>query len=366
MQSKGLIFIPDISGFSRFVTETEIDHSRQIIQELLETLINANDTGLEISEIEGDAILFYRFGDPPDLREVSGQVERMFRAFHSTLFAYDLRKYCHCQACVGALSLTLKVITHYGEFTGYSVKSFNKLIGRDVIVAHELLKNDIEQHEYWLVTRSLLEAPPSGAIAAWSEWSPGSKQTQAGPVEFHYTLLTGLKAGAVAPALPQADLTGRFLAASRSREYATNIITLFHAAGDLSYRARWWEGVVRVEQVDHHLPRVGMECCCVMEDGASVTTRSNSYRYRADRIEFTETQEGRDAVTRFLLEAVDDGRSRLTLEHYLPDGLVHRLRHRLFGAEPVARSLERSLARLEPLAAEILVSECAPAHPSPA
>src|SRR5688572_3686121 len=99
MQTRGLIFIPDISGFSRFVSEAEIEHSRQIIQELLETLIDANDTGLEISEIEGDAILFYRFGDPPELREVSGQVERMFRAFHSTLRAYDQRKYCQCQAC---------------------------------------------------------------------------------------------------------------------------------------------------------------------------------------------------------------------------------------------------------------------------
>src|SRR5688572_11767911 len=100
MQNRGLIFIPDISGFSRFVAETEIEHSRQIIQELLETLINANDSGLEISEVEGDAILFYRFGDPPDLREVSRQVERMFRAFHSNLIAYDLCKYCQCHACV--------------------------------------------------------------------------------------------------------------------------------------------------------------------------------------------------------------------------------------------------------------------------
>ena len=36
MENKGLLFIPDISGFTRFVNETEIDHSRLIIQELLE------------------------------------------------------------------------------------------------------------------------------------------------------------------------------------------------------------------------------------------------------------------------------------------------------------------------------------------
>jgi len=67
MENKGLLFIPDISGFTRFINETEIDHSRLIIQELLELLINANDVGLEISEIEGDAILFYKFGETPQL-----------------------------------------------------------------------------------------------------------------------------------------------------------------------------------------------------------------------------------------------------------------------------------------------------------
>ena len=66
--------------------------------------------------------------------------------------AYDHRRYCYCKACNAAIDLTLKVITHYGEFVGYSVKHFNKLIGKDVIVAHQLLKNDIELHEYWLVT----------------------------------------------------------------------------------------------------------------------------------------------------------------------------------------------------------------------
>ena len=42
MAVSGLLFIPDISGFTDFVNETEVDHSRYIIQELLDTLINAN------------------------------------------------------------------------------------------------------------------------------------------------------------------------------------------------------------------------------------------------------------------------------------------------------------------------------------
>ena len=65
MENKGLLFIPDISGFTRFVNESEIEHSRLIIQELLELLINANQLGMEVSEVEGDAILFLQVWELP-------------------------------------------------------------------------------------------------------------------------------------------------------------------------------------------------------------------------------------------------------------------------------------------------------------
>ena len=91
IEKRGLLFIRDISGFSKFVNEVEIEHSRFIIQQLLDLLINANDSGLEISEIEGDAILFYKFGEPEQLSVLYNQVEKMFRAFHQYLVAYDQR-----------------------------------------------------------------------------------------------------------------------------------------------------------------------------------------------------------------------------------------------------------------------------------
>ena len=83
-------------------------------------------------------------------------------------------------------SLTLKVITHYGEFTGYNVKNFNKLIGKDIIVAHQLLKNDIDQHEYWLVTKKpaarMIRQPD---LQQWMKWDSSAKQTESGEVPFH-------------------------------------------------------------------------------------------------------------------------------------------------------------------------------------
>lgn len=86
MENRGLLFIPDISGFTRFVNETEIEHSRLIIQELLETLINTNQIGLEISEIEGDAILFYKYGELPDLRPYIARWRNCSVSFTNILF----------------------------------------------------------------------------------------------------------------------------------------------------------------------------------------------------------------------------------------------------------------------------------------
>ena len=60
-----LLFVPDISGFTQFINDRQIQHNHRIIAELLEILIESNRLNLKVNEIEGDAILFYRVGQPP-------------------------------------------------------------------------------------------------------------------------------------------------------------------------------------------------------------------------------------------------------------------------------------------------------------
>ena len=353
MENRGLLFIPDISGFTRFVNAMEIDHSRLVIQELLEVLINANKIGLEISEIEGDAILFYKFGESPEPKELYRQVEEMFCEFHKHLISYDQCRYCQCPACSSAIDLTLKVITHYGEFTGYNVRNFNKLIGKDIIVAHQLLKNDIEQHEYWLVTKNLVDDPPHD-LAGWMQWNSSAKQTEIGEVPFFYTQLSELKNQISAPPLPQSNLSDKLKMVSVSREYETDIITLFHASGDMGLRHRWQEGVKAIEGIDHVLPRVGMCCCCVTDHGKEMIC-SCGYSFATERIEFTEMDENKKTVTNFLLEKMSENKIRLTIDFYVPKELIE-----VFEATEKIQTesqLERSLINLDPLLKEINITE---------
>ena len=89
MENRGLLFIPDISGFSRFVNAVELEHSRFIIQQLLEVLIRANDSGLRSRRSKAMPFFFTNLASRWQLRALYTQVEKMFRAFHQYLVAYD-------------------------------------------------------------------------------------------------------------------------------------------------------------------------------------------------------------------------------------------------------------------------------------
>ena len=316
-------------------------------------MINANQMGLEISEVEGDAILFYRFGASPTLAEVYKQVERMFCAFHRHLLAYDHRRYCYCTACNAAIDLTLKVITHYGEFVGYSVKNFHKLLGKDVIVAHQLLKNDIALHEYLLVPPPVAgrKSAPAG-FAQWMEWNSSAIHTESGAIPFHYTHIGQLKNELVPEPIPPLELASKTQVLSVSREYDTDIRTLLHATGDFNYRSRWQEGVKTVEEIGHVLPRVGMKCRCVMEDG-QVLIYSSSYSFSGDRIEFSETDERKLTSTYFTLEKTGHKKTKLTIDCYLRKSRARLALFVLTRRKNMRERYNKSLLNLERLVQEI-------------
>ncbi|GGN11329.1 hypothetical protein GCM10010967_54020 [Dyadobacter beijingensis] len=355
MENRGLIFIPDISGFTQFMHEIEIQHGRQIIQELLETLVNANQIGLEISEIEGDAILFFKFGEAPELETLYKQVERMFCDFHKYLIAYDNRRFCQCKSCISAVNLTLKVVAHYGEFTTYQVKNFKKLIGKDIIVAHQLLKNDIDQHEYWLVTQNLLNGQRPDGFTDWMRWYPGSKTTENEQIPFQYTQIGHLKESIPPYEPPLLEPREKVKMLSVSREYDADIKKIFFTAGHLDLRHLWQDGVKSIEELDHFLPAIGSRHKRIREDGEAVLYASG-FSYDPDsRIIFSESDEKLTSTLHFVLEKLAENRTRLSLDFYLKRDPLKQLAFRLFKKEKMEVEYRRSLTNLEKLLPEITV-----------
>jgi len=355
MENRGLLFIPDISGFTRFVNEVEISHSQFIIQQLLEELIKANDSGLEISEIEGDAILFYKYGEPGDLASLYQQVAKMFRAFHQYLVAYDNRKICQCKACISAVHLSLKVISHYGEFTSLNVRQFNKLIGKDVIIAHQLLKNDIEQHEYWLVTKDLLQNKQPAELAQWMHWDSSIKQTEGGEIGFHYTQLGPLKKEITAPSA-QIELFDKVKMLSVSRDYAIDIKTLCYTVVHFEFRHLWYAGIKAIDEVEHFLPGIGSRHRHVLDNGKEEMMYISSFVYDPEgKTIFSETDEKKKSSVYFIAEKTGEHSSRLTIEIYFQRNIVKQALFNQLEKKKRERDLQQSLERLDKVVKEMVV-----------
>jgi hypothetical protein len=143
---RGTIFIIDISGYSRFVAETENETGSMIVCALLESVIDANRLSFNISEIEGDAILFYRHGPAFPVKEILSQFEAMLRAFNNRLETFK-------ESFPQTSALSIKLVVHYGVIGRFAVGSYAKLFGQAVVEAHRLLKNSIDTHTYALITK---------------------------------------------------------------------------------------------------------------------------------------------------------------------------------------------------------------------
>lgn len=164
MENQALIFIPDISGFTKFVTKCEINHTNHIISNLINIILDSNPLELKLSEIEGDAVLFYSKGTPPKKEEIIRQSKRMFINFHTNLKSMERNFFCKCGTCTTASNLTLKFIAHYGVCKDVPIHNSTKLIGSDVILAHRLLKNNVPEREYILFSEKYLKSQQSKLI----------------------------------------------------------------------------------------------------------------------------------------------------------------------------------------------------------
>ncbi|MEK7255775.1 MAG: DUF2652 domain-containing protein, partial [Bacteroidota bacterium] len=209
--STATILIPDISGFTEFLTHTEIKHSSHIINELLEVIIANNPLGFHLSEVEGDAVLFYKKGDPVPVEALVKQCLTMYRNFHQQLKIIERDSICQCGACSSASELTLKFIAHFGELTEIKVANFVKGTGADMIVAHRLLKNGIEKHEYLLLSKPYLSSSGSAPVLLTPLfWQSGTEEySSIGKVDYEFANLSDLRASVPDPpplALPPSPL----------------------------------------------------------------------------------------------------------------------------------------------------------------
>ncbi len=141
MLQQGYLLIADISGYTAFFTQTEIDHAHEVVEGLIEAMLAHMEPFFTIAKLEGDAIFAYvPAGSYLQPQTVLEAIEGVYCTFRLTLERMHYNTTCTCQACQLMPTLDLKFVVHNGQFI---VGKRQELSGPDVILVHRLLKNSI-------------------------------------------------------------------------------------------------------------------------------------------------------------------------------------------------------------------------------
>ena len=141
---EGYLLIADITGYTRYLSESELEHAQDTLTALLELLVENTRPPLVISRLAGDAVISY------GLREdfFQGQtfiekIEDTYVTFRKTIERLALNNTCRCNACANISNLDLKFFIHYGTFGIQRISDYDELVGSDIILLHRLLKNSV-------------------------------------------------------------------------------------------------------------------------------------------------------------------------------------------------------------------------------
>ncbi len=167
----GTLLIADITGYTHFLSESELEHAQEILGTLLELLIQQTRPPLVISRTAGDAVISYAIG----ATTLQGQtfvelLEDTYVAFRRAIEVMVLNNTCRCAACANVAALDLKFFVHFGLFGIQTIGGHDELVGSDVNLLHRLLKNHIVEmigiRAYTVYSAAAVEALRLGEMAA--------------------------------------------------------------------------------------------------------------------------------------------------------------------------------------------------------
>lgn len=144
MTQQGFLLIADITGYTMFLTRSELDHAQGILDALFKSIFAEIKAPVILSNLQGDAALTYL----PDVNLPQRQfpldaIERIYCSFANTLGAMRLNTTCTCNACRNMNQLDLKFFLHHGVYATQQMAGRTELQGPEVIRLHRLMKNSV-------------------------------------------------------------------------------------------------------------------------------------------------------------------------------------------------------------------------------
>ena len=123
-------------------------------------MYRATVKGYAIKEIEGDAIfaLSSEKSKQKLFKTTLKQIEKYADTFYDVKDALiKSPPVCKCEFCSHVDLMSIKFIVHYGEYTLDKIGPIKSVVGKDVVLAHRLLKNSVKSKSYVLMTEDALK-----------------------------------------------------------------------------------------------------------------------------------------------------------------------------------------------------------------
>ena len=136
----GFLVLADLTGYTAYLSGSEIEHAPAIAGDLLETIVGRLEPPFRLAKFEGDAAFLFVEDGRADGSLLLDAIEAAYLAFRRRLRSIDQATTCDCNSCRLAPRLDLKVFVHHGAFVWSRIAGRDELAGSDVIVAHRLLK----------------------------------------------------------------------------------------------------------------------------------------------------------------------------------------------------------------------------------
>ena len=136
----GFLIIADLTGYTAYLSGSEIEHAPAIAGDLLETIVGRLEPPFRLAKFEGDAAFLFVEDGRAEGSLLLDAIEAAYLAFRRRLRSIDQATSCDCNSCRLAPRLDLKVFVHHGAFVHGRIAGRDELAGPDVIVVHRLLK----------------------------------------------------------------------------------------------------------------------------------------------------------------------------------------------------------------------------------
>jgi uncharacterized protein YndB with AHSA1/START domain/class 3 adenylate cyclase len=154
--------IADISGYTGYLVDVELEHAQDILADLVGAVVSALRPDFRLAKLEGDAAFMAMTAETIDGSMLLDTIERCYFGFRRRRRDVRQATSCECNACSRIPDLDLKFVVHHGAAIEHKVAGQKELVGPDVIVVHRLLKNEVVERlgipAYALFSQACIDA----------------------------------------------------------------------------------------------------------------------------------------------------------------------------------------------------------------